>query len=87
MLSETWYSCDFDFFVVPGYEHFAPTRTGKRGGGVSIHVRFHLKVYVLDEFTTIKGEYVVIALKNESNIFCVSYRPPKRSPCAIFYFP
>ena len=53
VLTETWLRGPGDWLDVPGYTTYHSIRTNRRGGGVSILVKSHLKSEALQRFTLI----------------------------------
>jgi hypothetical protein len=86
-ISETWLDTRFDpnEFQLKGYEMYREDRTCKRGGGVAIYIKDHLKCKVLSEFCKTVDEIfecftVEICIEKAKNIIISCfYRAPDSS--------
>lgn len=85
MLTETWYTNDNDFFVLPGYAHFYLNRTQTRGGGVSMLIS-DTGFEIVPAFSRITTDYEVLSVRKNSDIYCVLYRPPNGSVHVLLDF-
>jgi hypothetical protein len=82
--TETWLSChERDFiaeFKIKGYKTINKDRTDKRGGGVILYIKDHLKFREIDGIDTIENiDCIYIELKNSANKklrIGIYYRPP-----------
>lgn len=86
MLTETWYTCDSDVLVLPGYKSFFLNRQGRRGGGVLQLVKNNLSANLLPDFTVSSENYEVLSIACADNMFIVIYRPPTGSLASFFSF-
>lgn len=86
MFTETWYTDDSEYFVLPRYNHFVLNRKKSRGGGVSILTVFD-NCEVVKEFSAITDDYEVLCIKKDKALFAVVYRPPNGSlPTFLNFF-
>ena len=77
LLCETWLnSCNVFRIDLPSYNFVYKNRLSKKGGGVGILIKDHLKHRVLDVDSSI--ESIFIELKTHSESLCLGscYRPP-----------
>lgn len=76
VFSETWYQQHSEMLIIDGYSHFFLNHTGKRGGGIALHVKRGIHCDVLEEFTCTTPHYEVLSVKSDNILFVVIYRPP-----------
>lgn len=76
MFTETWGTEDCDALSLPGYTCNFLNRIGRRGGGVSMYIKEHLKCDVINMFTEVTSDYEVLTLSYKTKLLSVIYRPP-----------
>lgn len=61
-------------------------RKEKRGGEVSIQVRSSLNAERIQDFSVITIKFEVVAVQNDSNIFCAIYHSPEGNVSGFITF-
>lgn len=86
MLSETWHQTEDDVLVLPDYNNFFLNRSGKRGGGVCIHVKQDIQVEIVDLFNETTDDYEIVSIRHGRQLFSFMYRPPAGNFKKLFVF-
>lgn len=76
MLTETWYRCSADYFLLPGYSHFNLNRENRQGGGIAMLVKNKVSCELLESFCKITDFYEVVTVRFKNTLLSVVYRPP-----------
>lgn len=84
MLTETWYTNDFEVYRRDGYKTFFLNRSNKRGGGVAILMKNSLSCDIIPQFSFLSDHIECLTLITQNHVFAVMYRPPDSSISAFF---